>query len=284
MAEARGLDRARLLELGFELGARAPGGASQGAWFATKEGEPVVLKWSPDPASSERYAALLPALAELRARGAPVPEYVAVVSFEGGILSAQTRLPGRSEDNPAPRAVEELAAAVAAQAGLTGPPPLHESTWGAFVVQTLRRGQPDWGQQEPLRTWSPRSEKLLARARAVGASVTPDLFPSSGLVHLDLHTDNVLLEAGRLTGIIDWEGACAGDPRYDLVQFAFDLEGHAQPTWELVDVLDLPPQVLRAYLALLVLKCTSAAIRSRPHDVPRQLDRAERVFERYSVP
>lgn len=41
--------------------------------------------------------------------------------------------------------------------------------------------------------------------------------------------------------------------------------------------------MLRAYLAFLVLKCTAAAIRDRPHDVARQLDRAGRVFERYGI-
>jgi len=43
------MNRARLLQLGFELGARALGGRSQGAWFATApDGAPIVLKWSPD--------------------------------------------------------------------------------------------------------------------------------------------------------------------------------------------------------------------------------------------
>ena len=60
--------RARLRELGFELGARAEAGVSDdGAWFATApDGAPVVLKWFPDETVAERYAVLLPALDELR--------------------------------------------------------------------------------------------------------------------------------------------------------------------------------------------------------------------------
>ena len=44
------MNRARLRELGFELGARAEAGVSdEGAWFATaQDGAPVVLKWFPD--------------------------------------------------------------------------------------------------------------------------------------------------------------------------------------------------------------------------------------------
>ena len=281
------MDRQRLKELGYDLGPRAPGGLSQGAWFATaSDGAAVVLKWSRDPGWTARYAALLPALEQLRARGAAVPRYRAVVPFAGGTLSVQERLPGRSEDTPPAAVVRGVLDCVAAQVGLGGPPPAATPpAWGAFVVQTLAAGRTGWAAQPhaALRTWDRRSARALERIEAVGASADPGWFPDRGLVHLDLHTDNVLVHAGALSGIIDWDDACLGDPRYDLVQFVFDLDGHGQPRWELVDDAGLEPRVVRAYLALLVLKCTSAAIRHRPDDVPRQLDRAERVFARYRV-
>ena len=89
-------DPHRLHRLGFQLGARAPGGVSQGAWFArASDGTPVVLKWSPDKTMADRYAELLLGLDELRARGVPVPEYLNVIPFDGGTLSAQQVLPGR---------------------------------------------------------------------------------------------------------------------------------------------------------------------------------------------
>ena len=145
----------------------------------------------------------------------------------------------------------------------------------------LGQGHDGEDMHEPLRTYDGRGAAVLDRVKAIGTGTDPSWFPDSGLVHLDLHTDNVLIDDGTVTGIIDWEGACTGDHRYDLVQFAFDLDGHSQPIWDVVDAAELEPQVLRAYLALLVLKCTSGAIRNCPEDVPRQLDRAERVFGRY---
>jgi hypothetical protein len=68
------VNRARLRELGFELGARAEAGVSdEGAWFATgPDGASVVLKWFPDETVTDRYAVLLPGLDELRSRGVPV--------------------------------------------------------------------------------------------------------------------------------------------------------------------------------------------------------------------
>lgn len=75
-----------------------------------------------------------------------------------------------------------------------------------------------------------RSAAVLDCVEAVGADAEPTWFPDDGLVHLDLDTDNVLVgDDGTLTGVVDWECACAGDHRFDLVSFAFDLDGHDQP-------------------------------------------------------
>jgi len=108
--------------------------------------------------------------------------------------------------------------------------------WVASVVHTLTVGVDGWAMHEPLRTGGPRSAAVLDRVEAVGADADPAWFPTDGLVHLDLHTDNILAgDDGTLTGIIDWEGACAGDPRFDLVRFAYDLDGHDQPVWDVVE-------------------------------------------------
>lgn len=135
---------------------------------------------------------------------------------------------------------------------------------------------------KPLRKLGRQSAKVLERIEAVGAGADPSMFPDNGLVHFDLHTDNLLTNKNMVTGIIDWEEACSGDP-HDLIQFAFDLDGHDQPIWNIVDMSGIDLQVLRAYVALLVLKCTSSAISHHPEDIARQLDRAERVFARYDI-
>jgi aminoglycoside phosphotransferase (APT) family kinase protein len=278
------VNRERLRELGFELGARAEGGESEGAWFATApDGARVVLKWFPDEKMADRYAVLLAALDELRSRGVPVPEYPHVLAGDGWTVSAQQRLPGTAVGNPAPKIVERVFECVAAMAGIACPLPAPGlDAWGASVVHTLTVGVDGWAPHEPMRTGGRRSAAVLDRVEAIGADADPAWFPTDGLVHLDLHTDNVLVDDdGRLTGIIDWDGACSGDPRFDLVRYAFDLDGHDQPVWGLVEATGIERRVLRAYVAHHALRCTAWAIRQRPEDVPRQLARAERVLDRY---
>ena len=280
------MNAARLRELGFELGPRAQGGESGGAWFATApDGSPVLLKWFPDEGMADRYAVLVPALGELRSRGVPVPAYPHVLVTDGWTVSAQQVLPGAPVRNPSPAMVAQVVGCVAAMAGVACPlPPPDERPWGASVVHALTTGSDGWAMHEPLRTGGRRAAAVLDRVRAVGAGAEPAWFPTTGLVHLDLHTDNVLAgDDGTLTGMIDWEGACGGDPRFDLVRFAFDLDGHDQPVWEVVEATGIEPRVLRAYAAHHALRCTSWAIRHHPEDVPRQLARAERVLDRYGA-
>lgn len=279
------MNRERLRELGFELGARAEGGESGGAWFATAPGgAAVVLKWFAGDAMADRYAALLPALDELRSRGVPVPEYPHVIAIDGWTVSAQELLPGASLRNPAPALVDRVLDGIGCMSGIEcALPAPGRDQWGASVVHALTVGVEGWAMHEPMRTGGRRSAAVLDRVEAIGVDADPAWFPSDGLVHRDLHTDNVLALDDTLTGIIDWEGACAGDPRFDLVKYAYDLDGHDQPIWDLVEATGIEPRVLRAYVAHDALCFTSWAMRHHPEDVPRQLARAERVLDRYAA-
>lgn len=45
------------------------------------------------------------------------------------------------------------------------------------------------------------------------------------LVHSDYRIGNCLLQDGRITGVLDWELAFAGDPRFDLAYMSLDYHG-----------------------------------------------------------
>ncbi|MGH2460953.1 MAG: phosphotransferase family protein [Chloroflexota bacterium] len=79
--------------------------------------------------------------------------------------------------------------------------------------------------EEPERwiDWAgPNQGALRARLRSVARS-------QDRLLHLDFHPLNVLFDAGRVTGIIDWANARVGDPRADLAR-----------TYTILRVLPLP--------------------------------------------
>ncbi|MBM7066604.1 phosphotransferase [Actibacterium sp. 188UL27-1] len=93
---------------------------------------------------------------------------------------------------------------------IDGPRPMGCPTGrGTFVHHILTEGGGDLASHTPLRNWGARSAKILDRVLAVADHTNHALFPNTGLVHLDLHKDNILIADGRVSGIIDWDGACA---------------------------------------------------------------------------
>ncbi len=172
--------------------------------------------------------------------------------------------------------VEQVVECVAAMAGVACPLPAPDlRPWGASVVHTLTVGVDGWAMHEPLRTGGRRSAAVLDRVEAVGADADPAWFPTDGLVHLDLHTDNILAgDDGTLTGIIDWEGACAGDPRFDLVRLGACAICQLRP----IHPLD-PPIVCLVRRRLEARKTTVQGSPARRSDEFRRLDQSTSGIE-----
>lgn len=61
--------------------------------------------------------------------------------------------------------------------------------------------------------WAAPDPSLRARLAAVAPR-------SPALLHLDYHPLNVLVERGRISGVLDWANARVGDPRADLARTA----------------------------------------------------------------
>jgi aminoglycoside phosphotransferase (APT) family kinase protein len=94
------------------------------------------------------------------------------------------------------------------------------------INEELKEGSPEYwlrrsGLEEPI------TRALLERG-----------VRSDALVHMDFHPLNVLVDGqDRLTGIIDWTGAAAGDPRADFAMTA-----------SILSVAPVPPGPLRPIL------------------------------------
>jgi aminoglycoside phosphotransferase (APT) family kinase protein len=162
--------------------------------------------------------------ARLRELGYPAPRYVQVEAD----WTLQEELPGTPLEPWVP-----LSEAIAAE--LLSLHELHAETfpasttaagsWRRVVVSSVLSGARSYLRLATLRDDSERSRELLARCQD-GVRRFADRVPvMDEIVHWDFTPDNVLVRDGRVTGVIDWEGARAGDPLFDLVTLAFYAPG-----------------------------------------------------------
>jgi hypothetical protein len=236
LAPVRKLDAEQLVrqvnasaQAGLEFRGRAAGGEVGAAYVRWPDGRDGVLTWSHvDVGVLRRTGAIL---ATARERGLPVPAYDLIAELPDGIGIVQERLPGSPPAVVDRRLLEEMI-------GLSE----------RFVG--LLADRPD----VPV----PSMHLLSAPEPAMRGD---------DMVHLDYHTGNLLTDdAGRITGIVDWDGIGRGDRRFGLVTLRFDAYGRRLPdddqTWfdELLEST-LDPSALRVYWAAMSLRQVDWSIR-----------------------
>jgi hygromycin-B 4-O-kinase len=110
---------------------------------------------------------------------------------------------------------------------------------------------PKWGAEllsvaEPrdrLAGWRERLDALPEEASVFDAGMemlrqlAPQLPENRGIVHNDLLNRNVLVDGGRLTGVIDWGNAFYGDPLYDNAWFLYWWPWY--PEWQEIDLHEI---------------------------------------------
>ena len=232
--------------------------SDEGAWFATApDGAPVVLKLFPDETVAERYASLLPALDEpdhgvlgtgVRAR--PRRRRLDAVGAErsAGCVGAQPVTGnGGAGGRVRRRHGRCRLSSVAAR-----PAPL--------VRPSCTRSPSAWTGGRCTSRCAPEADaarQCSTRRKAVGADADAAWFPTDGLVHLDLHTDNILAgDDGTLTGIIDWEGRAPAIP----ASISSGSRTTSTGTINRSGTSSRPPASSRACLAYVAhhaLRCTS---------------------------
>jgi aminoglycoside phosphotransferase (APT) family kinase protein len=107
--------------------------------------------------------------------------------------------------------------------------PLPADDLAAFVlslqaVDATDAPEPAGGRGQPLRCRDNAVRDALRRVSAPGAAAlwqeamtAPEWQGPKVWIHCDLDRRNVIVRGGRLTGVIDWEGAGAGDPAVDVM-------------------------------------------------------------------
>lgn len=198
-------------------------GTYQGGEFGAvrlldREGRRFVLKAQP--------AELAPATTTaLRALGYPAPRYVAW----GERYHVQEELPGQpaGEWGGAPEAItarllelNELQADSAIET---------DRSWPERVVESVMVGYSDYMVLATLECHSDQSRQLLRLCQRAVETHKTAVRSRRDIVHWDFTLANVLVEHGRVSGVIDWAGTCSGDRLFDLATLIYYARGEAPP-------------------------------------------------------
>jgi hypothetical protein len=226
----------------------APGGEVGAAYVRWPDGRRSVLT-----AARTRSGALSD---RARAAGVPTARHELTARVDGVRVVVQQRLPGTppaTMDSAVLRQmlrVNDKLAGVLAEVPDPRPAELYLTSDG-----------PGFCLHGPLRDHSPRSARLLERIHAAGADGTHMV--GDDLVHMDFQPGNVLVDRGRLTGVVDWDGATRGDRHLDLVTLRFFLAADAPALVGAVDerLAGISARRRRAYWAHMSLRQVDWSIR-----------------------
>lgn len=153
----------------------------------------------------------------LRDVGYPAPRYICVGNDAGVKYSVQAMMPGKPTPRITAPMVDELIAINRLQAGIGDDLP---AEWPSRVVDGVVKGFERYCVIDTLRR-EPSTRAMLETLQELVVRHTGEISITGDIVHWDFNPGNVLVDGDRITGVIDWEGACAGDRGFDLATLLF---------------------------------------------------------------
>jgi hypothetical protein len=239
----------------------AHGESGVGAYAVIDDkGRRGVLKWSPQPDCVERLRAIGAATARLRTRGYPAPLYLIIGSLPTACYAIQEMLPG-TPLQVVP--VELLPHLVQLNVLQRGQAMIGQHDWPRPIIDTVLYGGDGFCLLEPLQTYSTVTAELLVTLQALVAQHQDEHYETGDLVHIDFNPTNILVNNGKVSGVIDWHDPHAGDCTFDLVTllvYGWDSPIVREYLWQHV-VERVGLGVLSVYLAHMLLRQVDWSIR-----------------------
>jgi aminoglycoside phosphotransferase (APT) family kinase protein len=242
----------------YRLVRQLPGGLQSSAYELNGGGTRVVLKWSDDPGWAQRVRRAAELVRRARAVGYPTPEWLAVGTTTAGSpyqLQEFVRGTGLHDASTINESLaRELIAICETQRELV---PEDGISWSAYSRGVVFD---DWdGLWERVRAYGGESAELIHRYDVLCRPYRDHALPDDDLVHGDLNVGNVIVDNGRIAGIIDIEAAGGGSRAYDLISLATSAARDGAPIG--VDELFLEA-ALRAGGRAAVAVCAASAYAS----------------------
>lgn len=202
---AHGLDLTWVEDLagGFQSGARR---------VVDHSGTPYVLKWSDSPGWADVVTLNAPLVAEARAWGWPTPAWVVSGSTPtGDAYELQEWATGATRESIDRDWVDAVLPVVRTQAGHA---PSTDRNWSWYDHAVMFAGESAY--VADVEASGPDGAALGAAVRSLVAPFAEHVPPTRDLVHGDLNPGNVLLDAGRVTALVDVEALGPGTRCHDL--------------------------------------------------------------------
>lgn len=279
-SQGEGYERA-LLDLNGRQGTdyrileRLGGSVNSGAAVIEGSSGKRILKWVGAADSLRAQYNARSVTEAIRAKGYPVPTYEIIEALPPGGYALLTVMPGTLADFRAngPALLRDLIRLHRLQSGGAVLP----TTWPRELIEGVARGGDGYCFPEAMRRDSPRTARLLETLQQLATAHADAAAVTGGVVHKDFNPGNMLAIGSNVSGVVDWENTCSGDPAYDIAYLWFCIYDHddCRPIlWRHLTTI-ASPGAIALYLAHIVLGFVSGALEhgGRGH-AQRRLDAA----------
>jgi aminoglycoside phosphotransferase (APT) family kinase protein len=194
----------------FDLTGKLPGGHQDGAYALVEpDGRRAVLKQLFAPRA-------LPIMRRLHAIGYPTPDVLYDgTAYDGTTYLVQEFVPGTPMATLDEAYLEQFFALNDLQANFHPHPAANTlESWSGYVYEVVFARRSVW--VTALSNHSQATAGLLAALRLATKRYAATVLPNTDVVHGDLHTGNMLVEHGQITGVIDMVYAGYGTRAIDL--------------------------------------------------------------------
>lgn len=264
----------------------------KGEWGAYRIAEPgkqpVVLKFFIN-LSNTNIVDADPDLAKkitdrLLSLGYPVPKYIYSGSISHGLYWVQQELPGKPLwKNPTIEQIEKILSFLLRQKNQA----VSEKQNYSLLIKDTVFGK-RLGNLRSIQNYSSETREFLDKLMLSVKDLEGLTLPKSDIVHGDFSYHQVMIDDGKITGIIDWQEAGCGDWFVDLARLIYSLHDRPQlanPIIKHVKQEDLPR--IRLYTAFNAIEMLWWPIEQSQTNIEKSFNKAKSavnfVFEKNCI-
>lgn len=264
----------------------------KGEWGAYRIAEPgrqpVVLKFFIN-LSNTNIVDVDPDLAKnitdrLLSLSYPVPKYIYSGSIRQGLYWVQQELPGKPLwENPTVEQIEKILSFLLLQKNQA----VSEKQNYSLLIQDTVFGK-RLGGLRSIQNYSSELREFLDRLILSIKDLEGLTLPKTDIVHGDFSYHQVMIDDGKITGIIDWQEAGCGDWLVDLTRLIYSLHDRPQlanPIIKYVEQENLPR--IKLYTAFTAIEMLLWPIEQSQTNIEKSFNKAKSavnfIFEKNCI-